>query len=147
VTGAVSAVSAHPLVRERLVDQQRRIIAAALDDGPGGIVVEGRDIGTVVVPDAGLKIYLTASDEVRAARRDDQDKADGRAGDLAATLASVRRRDSLDSGRAVSPLRTADDAVTVDTSELDLAEVLAAVLGLAADRGLLRGADPVAGTR
>ncbi len=135
VTGAVSAISAHPEVRDRLVVQQRGII-----DGAGtGIVVEGRDIGTVVVPVAGLKIYLTASEEVRAARRDGQDRAAGRGADLAATLLAVQRRDTLDSGRAVSPLRPASDAVVVDTSELDVAAVLDRVIALAERRGLLAG--------
>jgi cytidylate kinase len=136
VTTAVSPVSAHPVVRERLVERQREIIGSALD-GDGGIVVEGRDIGTVVAPDAPLKIYLTASAEVRAARRDTEDRAAGRGGDLAGTLAAVRRRDGLDSGRAHSPLRAAEDAVTVDTSELDVAGVLEAILALVRDRGLI----------
>lgn len=141
VTAAVSPVSAHPVVRERLVERQRRIIGTALDarGGPGGIVVEGRDIGTVVAPDAPLKIYLTASAEVRAARRDAEDRAAGRAGDLAGTLAAVRRRDGLDSGRAHSPLRPAEDAVTVDSSALDVAGVLETILALARDRGLVTG--------
>jgi CMP/dCMP kinase len=135
VTGAVSAVSAHAGVRDRLVAQQRGII-----DGVGsGIVVEGRDIGTVVVPAAALKVYLTASEEVRASRRDGQDRAAGRGGDLAATLLAVRRRDTLDSGRMVSPLRAAPDAVIVDTSELDVAAVLDRVIALAERRGLLAG--------
>lgn len=139
VTTAVSPVSAHPEVRERLVERQRRIIGTALGgpDGPGGIVVEGRDIGTVVAPDAPLKIYLTASAEVRAARRDTEDRAAGRSGDLAGTLAAVRRRDGLDSGRVHSPLRAAEDAVTVDTSELDIAGVLETILALVRDRGLI----------
>ncbi|MBA2322715.1 MAG: (d)CMP kinase [Pseudonocardiales bacterium] len=143
VTGAVSAVSAHAVVRERLVAHQRRIIDAELagPDGIGGIVVEGRDIGTVVVPEAGLKIYLIASEEIRAARRDDQNRAAGRGGDLAGTLLAVQRRDSLDSGRKLSPLRAAPDAVTVDTSDLDVAAVQTRVLALAANRGLLRAAD------
>lgn len=146
VTGAVSAVSAHPIVRERLVARQRRIISAALTRH-GGIVVEGRDIGTVVAPDAGLKIYLTASAEVRAARRDGEDRAAGRGGDLAATLAAVQRRDTLDSGRAHSPLRPADDAVTLDTSDLDVDGVLGEILALADERGLLISADRAEGRR
>jgi cytidylate kinase len=135
VTAAVSAVSARPEVRARLVDQQRRAIADALAGGLG-IVVEGRDIGTVVAPDAPLKVYLTASDEVRASRRENEDRLAGRAGDLASTLVAVRRRDSLDSGRATSPLRPAEDAVLLDTSELDVTEVLSVLLELVAERGL-----------
>lgn len=140
VTSAVSAVSAHPTVRERLVEHQRRVIAEALTNGRG-IVVEGRDIGTVVVPDAPLKVYLTASDEVRAGRRDSQDRLAGRGGDLTRTLVAVRRRDALDSGRAYSPLRPAKDAVTLDTSELDVAGVLDALLALVTERELVGVVD------
>jgi cytidylate kinase len=137
VSAAVSAVSAHAGVRERLVAHQRRIIADALAGSRGGIVVEGRDIGTVVAPDAALKVYLTASEEVRAARRDEQDRAAGRGGDLAATLVAVQRRDSLDSSRALSPLRAARDAVLVDSSGLDIPAVVECVLALAGERGLI----------
>jgi CMP/dCMP kinase len=126
VTAAVSAVSAHARVRTRLVDLQRALIGQALDAGHG-IVVEGRDIGTVVAPDAPLKVYLTASAEVRAGRRGGQDRRAGRGGDLAATLVDVQRRDALDAGRVTSPMRAADDAVTLDTSDLDLPGVLTAL--------------------
>jgi len=136
VTTLVSAVSALPAVRDRLVEAQRAVIAAALA-GPGGIVVEGRDIGTVVTPEAPLKVYLTASDEVRAARRGRQDARAGRAADAAVTLADVRRRDRLDSTRAVSPLHKADDALLVDTDELSVDAVLEELLRLAAERGIL----------
>lgn len=139
VSGAVSAVSAHAGVREALVAHQRRIIEDALAGPCGGIVVEGRDIGTVVAPEAGLKVYLTASEEIRASRRDEQDRAAGRGGDLAATLVAVQRRDSLDSGRALSPLRAAQDAVLVDSTELDISDVVDRVLELAGERGLLVG--------
>jgi cytidylate kinase len=124
VTRAVSAVSALPEVRRALVGRQRELIADALRDG-GGIVVEGRDIGNVVVPDAGLKVYLTASDEVRAARRGAQDRKAGRSVDPAQVLADVRRRDRLDSTRAVDPLRRAADAVELDTTLLGIDEVVA----------------------
>jgi cytidylate kinase len=139
VTTSVSAVSAHPEVRERLVERQRRIIAAALAGGRAGMVVEGRDIGTVVVPDAHLKVYLTASAEARATRRGHQDRRAGRAGDHSAVLAAVRRRDELDSGRATSPLRPAPDAVVLDTTELNLPEVLGVLRELVTQRGLLVG--------
>jgi cytidylate kinase len=119
VTRAVSAVSAVPAVRERLVDLQRR-----LADGTDSVVVEGRDIGTVVLPDADVKIYLTASAETRAKRRNDQNVAAGLGDDYEGVLADVRRRDHLDSTRAVSPLRAADDAIVVDTSEMTQAEVI-----------------------
>lgn len=120
VTGAVSAVSAVPAVRTRLVQLQRELAA-----GDGGVVVEGRDIGTVVLPDADVKIYLTASAEVRAQRRHAQNIAGGIEDSYEAVLADVKRRDHLDSTRAVSPLRAADDAVIVDTSDMDEAQVIA----------------------
>ncbi|MET9030739.1 (d)CMP kinase [Nocardia sp. NPDC004168] len=119
VTKAVSAVSAVPEVRELLVAMQRDITAAA-----GRIVVEGRDIGTVVLPAADAKIYLTASAEARAHRRNQQNIAEGRGDDYAGVLADVQRRDTLDSTRKVSPLRPAEDAVPVDTSELSMDEVI-----------------------
>ncbi|MEU1550109.1 (d)CMP kinase [Nocardia sp. NPDC005745] len=119
VTKAVSAVSAVPEVRDLLVAMQRDITAAA-----GRIVVEGRDIGTVVLPAADAKIYLTASAEARAHRRNQQNIAEGRGDDYAAVLADVQRRDTLDSTRKVSPLRPAEDAVRVDTSELSMDEVI-----------------------
>jgi CMP/dCMP kinase len=120
VTGAVSAVSAVPAVRSLLVQLQRELAA-----GDGGVVVEGRDIGTVVLPDADVKIYLTASAEVRAQRRHAQNVAGGIADSYEAVLADVKRRDHLDSTRAVSPLRAADDAVIVDTSDMGEAQVIA----------------------
>jgi CMP/dCMP kinase len=119
VTKAVSAVSAVPAVRARLVDLQRELAA-----GPDSVVVEGRDIGTVVLPDADVKIFLTASAEVRAQRRNKQNVASGLADDYETVLADVKRRDHLDSTRAVSPLRAADDAVLVDTSDTAESEVV-----------------------
>lgn len=120
VTQAVSAVSAVPAVRERLVVEQLRIVGDAVK----GIVVEGRDIGTVVLPQADVKVYLTASAEDRAARRTKQDLGEGRASEYEAVLADVQRRDHLDSTRLTSPLRAAEDAVTVDTSGLSIEDVL-----------------------
>lgn len=125
VTKAVSAVSAVPAVRARLVTLQR-----ALADGEGSVVVEGRDIGTVVLPDADVKIFLTASAEERARRRNDQNVANGLPDDFAAVLADVQRRDHLDSTRAVSPLRAADDALLVDTSDMTEAQVISHLLDL-----------------
>ncbi|WP_280353977.1 (d)CMP kinase [Nocardia otitidiscaviarum] len=119
VTKAVSAVSAVPEVRDQLVALQRDIAATS-----GRIVVEGRDIGTVVLPAADVKVYLTASAEARATRRNAQNIAEGRGDDFAAVLADVQRRDNLDSTRKVSPLRPAADAVLVDTSELNMDEVI-----------------------
>lgn len=135
VDAAVSAVSAVPELRDLLVQRQRTLIEQAARDG--GVVVDGRDIGTVVAPDAPLKVFLTASPEVRAARRGAQDTAAGREADEATVLASVQRRDRLDSSRAASPLRPAEDAVEFDTSELSIDQVLAALTELAGTRGLL----------
>ena len=129
VTKAVSAVSSVPAVRTRLVDLQR-----TLARGPGGVVVEGRDIGTVVLADADVKIFLTASAETRARRRNDQNVAAGLPDDYAGVLADVRRRDHLDSTRAVSPLRAASDAVVVDTSDMTESEVIAHLLELVQQR-------------
>jgi cytidylate kinase len=119
VTKAVSAVSAVPAVRTRLVELQRQLAA-----GTGSVVVEGRDIGTVVLTDADVKIFLTASAQERARRRNDQNIANGLGDDYEGVLADVQRRDHLDSTRAVSPLRAADDAVVVDTSDMPESEVI-----------------------
>ena len=112
VTASVSAVSAVPGVRSRLVDLQRELV------GTGGIVVEGRDIGAVVVPDAELKIFLTADSAQRAARR--HAEVGGAPEQVAATEADLARRDKLDSTRTTSPLTQAPDAVVIDTTELGL---------------------------
>ncbi|AGB23439.1 cytidylate kinase [Mycobacterium sp. JS623] len=129
VTKAVSAVSAVPVVRTRLVQLQRELAA-----GQGSVVVEGRDIGTVVLPNADVKIFLTASAEERARRRNDQNIASGLASDYDAVLADVERRDHLDSTRAVSPLRAADDAVVVDTSDMTESQVVIHLLELVKQR-------------
>ena len=125
VTGAVSAVSAVPAVRTRLVQLQRELAS-----GDGSVVVEGRDIGTVVLPDADVKIFLTASPETRARRRNDQNVATGLDDNFDGVLADVKRRDHLDSTRAVSPLRAAEDALVVDTSDMTETEVVAHLLDL-----------------
>ena len=125
VTRAVSAVSSVPAVRTRLVRLQRTMAG-----GPGSVVVEGRDIGTVVLPDAPVKIFLTASAETRALRRNEQNVAAGLADDYDGVVADVRRRDHLDSTRKVSPLRAAADAVVVDTSDMTEAQVIAHLLEL-----------------
>jgi cytidylate kinase len=129
VTKAVSAVSAVPAVRARLVGLQRELAS-----GPGSVVVEGRDVGTVVLPDADLKIFLTASAEERARRRNQQNIAAGRDDEYETVLADVMRRDHLDSTREVSPLRAAEDAVIVDTSDMDESEVIAHLTDLAQQR-------------
>ncbi|TDQ53214.1 (d)CMP kinase [Actinorugispora endophytica] len=126
VTGSVSAVSAVPEVRELLVARQREIIAEACAT-TAGIVVEGRDITTVVAPDAPVKLFLTASAEARAQRR----SREVRSSDVAATQEALARRDRLDSSRSVSPLTRTDDATELDTTGLSLDEVVALVVKLA----------------
>ena len=126
VTAAVSAVAAVPAVRAEMVARQRQIIASV-----GRIVVEGRDIGTVVAPDADLKVYLTATASERARRRSVE-----RAADLDATAADLERRDRLDSTRAADPLAQASDAVVLDSTELGVAEVLARLIALLRERRL-----------
>jgi cytidylate kinase len=121
VTAVVSAVSAHPAVRAEMVRRQQRWAEDA-----GGGVVEGRDIGTVVFPNADLKVFLTASEEERARRR----QRDDRAPDVGAVAADLARRDTLDSNRAASPLRSADDAVVIDTTARTVDDVVDQVMGL-----------------
>jgi len=125
VTTAVSAVSAVPGVRALLVQRQRELI------GAGGIVVEGRDIGSVVVPEADLKVFLVADAQARAARRAAEQ---GRSAEAAATHADLLRRDQLDSSRAASPLQQASDAVVVDGTGMTLDEVVSYVSEMAVDR-------------
>lgn len=115
VTRAVSIVAANPAVRDEMRDRQRRWAAEH-----GGGVMEGRDIGTVVFPDARLKVYLDASPEVRAARRS-KEVADLSYETVATDLA---RRDALDRGRDADPLRTADDAFVIDTSDLTVEQIV-----------------------
>ena len=123
---AVSPVSAVPAVREALVAQQQRIGHA------GDYVVEGRDIGTVVFPDAEVKVFLTASDEARARRRVLQNEQRGVGStDFEEVLADIIRRDKYDSSRAASPLKAADDAVIVDSSDMTIEEVVARICDLA----------------
>jgi CMP/dCMP kinase len=135
VTLAVSAVSAVPRVRELLKLRQWEIIDEVRATR-GGVVVEGRDIGTVIAPDAPLKVFLTASADARALRRTNQDAAEGRVSTLDATRADVERRDGLDSSRAAAPLQAAEDAVWLDTTDLDVDGVLNRILGLVDERGL-----------
>jgi cytidylate kinase len=127
VSNAVSAVASVPAVRRRLVGLQREII------GAGGVVVEGRDIGSVVAPDADLKIFLTASDQVRARRRAGDLPSDP-AATVDVTLAEQARRDRLDSTRKDSPLTMAPDAVEIDSTALGLDEVIEMMVRLAKER-------------
>lgn len=123
---AVSPVSAIPVVREALTDQQRRI------GQNGDYVVEGRDIGTVVFPHADLKIFLTASDEVRAQRRVLQNKERGIGStDYDEVLAGLRNRDAIDSSRDTAPLKAASDAILIDSSHLSQDEVIQKICDLA----------------
>lgn len=124
VTGSVSVVASVPEVRARLVAQQREII------GAGDIVVEGRDIGTVVAPGASVKVYLTASAEARAQRR----TAELTGTTVAAQQAEMARRDTIDSTRKADPLSMAAGAVELDTTSLNLEEVIAEVLSLVKER-------------
>jgi cytidylate kinase len=124
VDRGVSPVSAYIGVREALTEQQRRI------GRKGQIVMVGRDIGTVVLPDADLKIYLDGTVEERAWRRYREIVAREEPADYEAVLASIRRRDQIDSGRALAPLRVADDAIVIDTTPLAIEQVLEHVLSL-----------------
>lgn len=126
VTSQVSAVSAVPEVRARITELQRSIAASA----EVGIVVEGRDIGTTVLPDADLKIFLTASPEARAARRSGELKGS----DVHTTREALLKRDAADSSRKTSPLAKAGDAVEVDTTELTLAQVIECVVTLVEEK-------------
>jgi cytidylate kinase len=124
VDRGVSPVSAYPGVRSALTKQQRRI------GRKGEIVMVGRDIGTVVLPDADLKIYLDATAEERARRRYREMVSRGESAGYDTVLASVRRRDQIDSGRALAPLRAADDAVVIDTTSLNIDQVIERVFAL-----------------
>ena len=124
VTDHVSAVASVPAVRQRLLDLQRRIIGEA--EAAGGIVVEGRDIGSVVWPQAEVKLYLTADPSARAARR----TAEVGAGSVEATEADLLRRDTIDSGRTVAPAVAPDGAVHLDTTPFTLDEVVDQVVAL-----------------
>ncbi|MEU9212964.1 (d)CMP kinase [Streptomyces sp. NPDC048415] len=126
VTAKVSAVSAVPEVRARITELQRSLAASA----ENGIVVEGRDIGTTVLPDADLKVFLTASPQARAARRSGELKG----ADINATREALIKRDAADSSRKTSPLAKADDAVEVDTSDLTLQQVIECVVTLVEEK-------------
>jgi len=126
VTAAVSVVAAHTEVRAAVVELQRDWVARH----GGDAVVEGRDIGTVVFPEAPIKVFLTADPDVRARRRAADPEAEGHT--VEGILEQIARRDQADSSRETSPLRAADDAVTIDTSELSIADVVRQILDLVA---------------
>lgn len=126
---AASRVAAIPEVRAALVEFQRRFARAE-----GGAVLDGRDIGTVICPEAEVKLYVTASAEARAERRYRELCERGQAADRAVVLEEVRARDARDAGRATAPLRAAEDAVVIDTSAMSIAEAVAAALSAVAAR-------------
>lgn len=125
---AASAVSAHPAVRAFLLETQREFARR------GSVVMDGRDIGTVVLPDAGLKIFLTASAEARARRRCKELREKGMDTPFEEVLRDIEYRDRQDSGRAAAPLRAADDAVTLDTTQLDFEQSFEALKKLIRER-------------
>ena len=137
IAAAASRVSAHPELREVLVERQRAAARKAQD--LGGAVVEGRDIGTVVLPDAELKVFLSASPEERARRRALQS---GREEELERIRKAMHTRDKRDSEREASPLKPAPDAVVLDTTGLSLEGVVSCVVELARERGEREGAAP-----
>lgn len=127
VNGSVSEVSVYPGVRVAMTDLQRKIASR------GHIVVLGRDIGTVVLPDADLKIYLDASIEVRAQRRLLEELARGNQLDLEKTIEMLRHRDVIDSTREHAPLKVAEDAILVNTDHLNIEQVVAKIMEIIAD--------------
>jgi cytidylate kinase len=124
-----SQVSAHPQVRDALLEMQRQ---AGRD---GGVVLEGRDIGTVVFPQAEVKFFLTARPEIRARRRFDELRAKGSAVTFDETLSDVRRRDEQDTNRPVAPLKQADDATLLDSSEMTIDQTVARMVAGVRERG------------
>lgn len=138
---AASVVAAVPEVRAALVAAQR-----GFAQGPNGAVLDGRDIGTVICPDADAKIFVTASPEVRARRRLLELESSGEIVDAGAVLADIRRRDERDSSRSTAPLRAAEDAVVLDTTSLDVEAAFAAALRIV-QRRTGRPVPAVAGSR
>ncbi len=129
ISMGASHVSRHSEVRAALLGIQRRL------GQDGGVVLEGRDIGTVVFPNAEAKVFLTATAEARAARRVGDLRARGQSADLATTLQEVRLRDEQDSSRPIAPLRPAEDSIVLDTTGLDIEQVLARLVEIARDAG------------
>ena len=127
----MSTVAAHPAVRSVLVAQQRDWV-----NRHGGGVVEGRDIGTVVFPNAPLKVFLTASDEERARRRQQDEVASARQVEVDAVRTDMARRDAHDSARATSPLREADDAIVIDTTNREIDDIVRELVDRARAEGV-----------
>ena len=121
ISQKASLVSAHKSVRDMLLDMQRNVARKH------NVIMDGRDIGTVVLPKATVKVFLTASAEVRAKRRTDELLAKGQKADFAQTLKDIQQRDYQDTHRLIAPLKQAQDAVLLDTSELDIPDVVAAM--------------------
>lgn len=130
VGGIASRISAYPHVRQALLDRQRRFAAL-----PGGAVLDGRDIGTVIAPEADVKLFVTARPEIRAERRYMELKRMGLNVHLADVLADIRARDERDTGRGAAPLRMADDATLLDTSDMTVEDAIRAALQAAERRG------------
>ncbi len=126
---AASIVAAIPEVRQALVDMQRSFATR-----PGGAVLDGRDIGTVICPQAEVKIFVTASPETRATRRALELKGQGEAVDYQVVLEEIRRRDARDASRSLAPLRPAEDAVEIDTTDLDIEAAFARALAIVQER-------------
>jgi cytidylate kinase len=129
ISMGASDVSKHPEVRAALLELQRQL------GKDGGVVLEGRDIGTVVFPDAELKVFLTASPDVRAERRVLDLQSRGIQADFGQTLAEIQARDAQDSGRSVAPLRAAPDAIVLDTTKMDITAVVDELARLAVGKG------------
>ena len=130
VGGIASRISAYPMVRAALVERQR-----AFARQEGGAVLDGRDIGTVIAPDADVKLFVTAAPEVRARRRFDELARMGRHAHYEDVLADIRARDERDSGRAAAPLVQAPDAILLDTSEMDAEAAIAAAIAAVERQG------------
>lgn len=129
----VSVVASYKAVRAKLVDIQRSVAASMISDGYG-VVVDGRDIGTVVFPGAEVKIFLSASAEVRAKRRAEELRVPGKEDSYNEILKGINERDTIDSNRAISPLRKAEDAISVDTSGLSFEEQVSRVIYIVKER-------------
>jgi cytidylate kinase len=127
--GIASRVSVHPAVRQALFERQRAFACQ-----PGGAVLDGRDIGTVIAPDADAKLFITASVEARAKRRFHEMQEAGYAASLTEIAADIAARDARDSGRSTAPLRPADDAIVLDTSDLDRDAAIAEAIRLVESR-------------
>ena len=128
ISQKASLVSAQPVVREVLLDMQRDVAKQH------NVIMDGRDIGTVVLPKATVKIFLTASAEVRARRRTEELLAKGQKADYEQTLKDIKQRDHQDSTRPIAPLKQAKDAVLVDTSDMDIQQVIAAIKAIVGEK-------------